>query len=76
MTETIKVDIDASLARRFRKKAMESYGYKKGAVKKAAEELMRRFVTGGRANWAELRGKLKSTKSSVELQHGAMRGAD
>ena len=76
MTETIKVDVDASLARRFRKKAMESYGYKKGAVKKATEELMRRFITGSRANWAELRGKLKSKKSSVELQHDAMREAD
>ena len=29
MTATIKVEVDEALARKFRKKAMETYGYKK-----------------------------------------------
>jgi hypothetical protein len=61
MTATIKVEVDERLARQFKKKAMERYGYKKGAMKKALVEAMtdysskkqRRTKTGTR--WEELR---------------------
>lgn len=70
MTETIKVEVDEALARRFRKRAMELYGYKKGSVKKALEDTMKRFSTPGRVDWHSLRGAVKGTKSnSVRLQH-------
>jgi hypothetical protein len=32
-----------ALAKKFRKRAMETYGYKKGAVKAALEDAMKRF---------------------------------
>ena len=71
MTETMKVEVDEALAKKFRKKAMERYGYKKGALKKAVEDVMTRFSMTGAADWASLRGTLKSSKkvSSVQLQH-------
>jgi hypothetical protein len=70
MTETIKVEVDEALAKRFRKRAMELYGYKKGAVKRALEDTMKRFSTPGRVDWHSIRGALKSTKTgSVQLQH-------
>lgn len=71
MTETIKVEVNDALARKFRKKAMERYGYKKGTIKKAVEEVMTRFSMSGPVNWASLRGTLKGTTkaSSVQLQH-------
>jgi len=71
MTETIKVEVDDALARKFRKKAMERYGYKKGTIKKAVEEVIDKFSTSGKADWASLRGTLKGMKrsSSVQLQH-------
>ncbi len=71
MTETIKVEVDEALAKRFRKKAMETYGYKKGTMKKALEDLMIKFSEPGKADWSSLRGTLKSKKTSVELQHQA-----
>jgi hypothetical protein len=76
MTETIKVEVDEALARRFRKKAMEKYGYKKGAVKRALEELMTKFSSPAKADWSFLHGSLKNEykgTSSVELQHSLWR---
>ena len=70
MTETIKVEVNEALAKKFRKRAMELYGYKKGSMKKALEDTMRRFSTPGKVDWHSLRGSLKNTKtSSVALQH-------
>jgi hypothetical protein len=70
MTETIKVEVDEALARRFRKRAMELYGYKRGAVKRALEESMKKFSTPGRVDWHSVRGVLKNMRiSSVQLQH-------
>jgi hypothetical protein len=71
MTETIKVEVDEALATRFRKRAYEKFGYRKGSVKKALEEAMRRYSAGGRADWESLMGTLKSDKDSVWLQHHA-----
>jgi len=70
MTETIKVEVDEALARRFRKRAMELYGYKRGAVKRALEESMKKFSTPGRVDWHSVRGVLKNMRiGSVQLQH-------
>ena len=70
MTDTIKVEVDEALAKRFRRKAMEVYGYKRGAVKRALEETMKKFSTPGKADWEAIRGALKSTRvDSVRLQH-------
>ncbi len=70
MTETIKVEVDEALARRFRKKAMETYGYKKGSMKKALEACMEMFASSGVADWSSMRGVLKAPgMTSVELQH-------
>ena len=76
MTETIKVEIDEALAKRFRKKAMEKHGYKKGAVKKALEEAMKKYISTGSVDWSPLRGTLRSKLDSVELQHSAWKRTD
>jgi hypothetical protein len=79
MTATIKVEVDEALARRFKKKALEKYGYKKGAMKKALEELMEGYADHvEKANWNSLRGALKDGEeykdmTSVELQHSIWR---
>lgn len=69
MTEVIKAEIKSALARKFRKLAMEKHKYKKGAVKTALEELIKRYVSSGEVDWKVLRGSIKSKISSVELQH-------
>jgi hypothetical protein len=70
MPEIIKVEMDEALAKKFRKKAMELYGYKKGAMKAALEATMKRFSSPRRADWHLVRGALKNVQtSSVRLQH-------
>jgi hypothetical protein len=70
MTETIKVEVNEALARRFRRRAMELYGYKRGSVKRALEESMKKFSSPGKVDWHSIRGVLKGTKTnSVNLQH-------
>lgn len=76
MTETIKVEVEEALAKRFRKRAMEKYGYKKGAMKRAMEEAIRKYVASGEVDWKPFRGTLRSELDSVELQHAAWRRAD
>jgi len=76
MTATIKVEVDEELAKQFKKKAMERYGYKKGAMKKALVEAMRDYPSKQHSpkpgtNWDDLKGILKSDKDSVWLQHHA-----
>ncbi|MBI3859145.1 MAG: hypothetical protein HY296_02735 [Thaumarchaeota archaeon] len=76
MTETIKAEVDEALAKRFRKKAMERFGYKKGAVKSALEDALRRYVSAGEIDWKPLRGTLASDLDSVTLQHSTWKGVD
>ena len=75
--------MDEELERRFRKLAMEVYGYGRGSLSRAIEEAIRMWVAG----WEEavgvevpkdpvetIRGLLKGVgKSGVELQHEARR---
>ena len=79
----LKVYLDEELERRFRKLAMEVYGYGRGSLSRAVEEAIRMWVAG----WEEtvgvevpedpveaIRGLLKGVgKSGVELQHEARR---
>ncbi len=76
MSEVIKAEIPEALAKKFRKKAMETYGYKKGAVKSALEDAMKRFVSSSNVDWKVLRGCIRSESTSVELQHKAWRNMD
>ena len=69
MVEVIKAEVSEALARKFRKRAMEIYGYSKGAVEAALENLLIRFVSSGEADWRILRGCIQSRLTSVELQH-------
>jgi hypothetical protein len=71
MTQTIKANLDDALAKRFKKMAMETHDYKKGAMKKTLEELIKKALLSGEVDWASLKGVLKSKSSSVELQHSA-----
>lgn len=74
MSEAIKVELPRGLVERFRRKAMERYGYRKGAVKRALKDLIMGFLgVKGEANWSLLRGVISSERSSVELQHEAWR---
>jgi hypothetical protein len=76
MTEIIKVEVDEALAKRFRKRAMEKYGYKKGAITKAMEEAMKKYSSPAKADWGSLVGVLKSDRGSVWLQHHAWDRSD
>jgi len=76
MSEVIKAEIPEALAKQFRKKAMETYGYKKDAVKAALEEAMKRFIASGRVDWKMLKGCIRFEATSVELQHRAWRSID
>ena len=72
----MKVEVDETLAKRFRKRAMEKYGYKKGAMKKALEEAMKKDSQPGKADWGSLVGVLRINKDSVWLQHHAWNELD
>jgi hypothetical protein len=80
---TLKIDLDKELERKFRALAMKKYGYSKGAIKKALENAIEKWVREARMSKSETKVKdpvalmegllveLKGKKSSVELQHEA-----
>ncbi len=74
--DIIKAKVNEALAKRFRKRAMERYGYKKGAVTLALEDLIKRFTSIGSINWHALKGTIRSELSSVELQHKIWKRVD
>jgi hypothetical protein len=76
MVEGIKAEVSEALAKKFRKRALEIYGYKKGAVKAALEDAMKRFVASGGVDWKSLRGCIRSELTSVELQQKVWRKVD
>ncbi len=76
MVEVIKAEVPEALAKRFRKRAMELYGYKKGAMKRALQGLLKRFVGSGEVDWKTLKGSIKSNLTSIELQHRLWRRVD
>ena len=76
MVEVIKAEVSEALAKKFRKRAMEIYGYRKGALKAAFEDMVKRFIASGEVDWKILRGCIKSEFTSVELQHKIWRKVD
>ncbi len=79
---SLRLEIEEGLEKRFRKTAMETYGYEKGSLKKAAEEAFGFWISMERSNgirhvedplklvegiFSFLRGK----STSVQLQHEA-----
>jgi hypothetical protein len=76
MVKIIKAEVSEALARKCRKKAMEIYGYRNGAIKASFEDLLKCFVASGDVDWKLLRGCIKSELTSVELQHRIWRGID
>jgi len=78
----LRVYLDEELERRFRKASMETYGYGRGSISKAAEEAIRRWLRENEKLLREMaipenpvkaiRGMLRHVeKSGVELQHEA-----
>lgn len=76
MVEIIKAEVSEALAKKFRKRAMEIYGYRKGALKAAFEDMLKRFVFSGEVDWKILKGCIRSELKSVELQHRIWRRVD
>lgn len=78
----LKVYVDEELERRFRKVAMEVFGYGRGSISMAVEDAMRRWLLEHEIMLGEIevpadpvkviRGMLRHVrKSGVELQHEA-----
>jgi len=76
MVEIIKAKVSKTLAKKFRKRATEIYGYKKGAIKAALEDAMKRFAASAKVDWKSLKGCVKSELTAVELQHKMWRKVD
>lgn len=73
---TLKVDVEDKLLELFKKKAMKLYGYKKGSLKLATENLIKRWIQTKEVNWKSLRGVLRFQGSSVQLQHQIWKKVD
>ena len=79
--KSLRIYLPEELEKEFRKVSMESYGYSRGSLSKAAAEAIRRWVQAQEALIQPeipdepvkiLRGLLRHTqKTGVELQHEA-----
>lgn len=78
MVQSLRIQLKDELARRFRKSAMESFGYHKGALSEAAEVALedwvkRTNIIQGKKSFSPtdmITGLLKGINiDSVELQH-------
>ena len=80
----LKVYLREDLKKEFKKRSMETFGYGRGSISKAAEEAIQRWTSEREKLLQEipptqesvkvLRGMLKHVReSSVELQHDARR---
>ena len=77
MSETLKVELDEELLNKFKRKAFETHGFKKGAIKKAIEELLKQYTSEGKPNWNNITGILKDrNETSVQLQHKAWKNIE
>ena len=73
----IRIQLDPVIDEAFRKKAMEKFGYRKGAIKEAAVESINLWLSHEWKDFPKIehptsaiKGLLKSvTESSVDLQH-------
>ena len=77
---SLRLEVKEDLEKRFRKAAMQAYGYEKGSLKKAAEEAFEFWIAmGGRNGMPEIENPLKLIEgglshlrgkyTSVQLQH-------
>lgn len=79
MVETIRAQMPKEKATQFRMKAMDIFGYNKGAISKAINAAVENWVNNPKKiekkekpNWHAIRGVLKEIPmTSVELQHTA-----
>jgi len=65
---TLKVDGDDEIIRRFKRKARDKYGQKRGSIKEATMALLKDWVDDEKPDWKALEGAIESEKSSVELE--------
>jgi len=63
----LKIYLSEELDERFRKAAMEAFGYGRGSISKAAEEALIR--------WCEGRGLSKAAINDVSLPSGEQKGS-
>lgn len=80
--KSLKIYLNEEIEKRFRKVAMEIYGYGRGSISKAAENAIKKWILENEKLLEEIeipdnpvkaiRGMLKNVKKSgVELQHEA-----
>lgn len=66
---TLKVEGDDELIRKFKQKAREEYGQKRGSIKKATLDLIEKWVEQNeKVDWGEIEGVIDSDKNSVEME--------
>ena len=65
---TLKVEGDDELIEKFKEKARQEYGHKRGSIKKATLDLIERWVQQEEVDWEGLEGVIDSDKSSVEME--------
>ncbi len=79
---SLRLEVAEDLEQKFRKAAMESHGYEKGSIKKAAEEAFELWISMNKQNGVKeienpvklVEGMLSSFKgkyTSIQLQHEA-----
>lgn len=73
---TLKVEADDEIINRFKKKAREEYGQKRGSIKKATLELIEKYVSEDKVDWEELEGVIDSDKGSVDMEKEMWRKVD
>jgi hypothetical protein len=80
----LKIYLNENLKKEFKKRSMETFGYGRGSISRAAEEAIQRWtsererlmqeIPQSQGSVTPLRGMLKHVEeSSVELQHEARR---
>ena len=74
----IKVELEDKLLKEFKKKVMETFGYKKDSIKLATKKLIEKWLSerSQNVNWSILRGVVKRKESAVKVQHKIWKGVD
>ena len=71
MEESIRIILSKELAKKFRELAMKKYGYRKGALSKLAEEMIRKYIENEnlkkrKVSFFDFVGLFKIKESGVE----------
>lgn len=71
----LKIKIPNEIEQKFRRLAMQRFGFSKGSISNAAQEAIETWSLDNQekkvVNFEKFRGIIKSKKTSVELQHEA-----